>query len=362
MRTEDNTMRATRLLIIAAVASQVGAGDCGGGILRDPGFDLWCGDSLCAWKLERGEVRRAATWHESDAGVELVETDTAIEQFAAVEGHDRKCISFDMVTDVAETAQVDVGIDVFGDGTIERSFAVPTLHWRQFSFRFAVDGPFTGIRFELAKHGAGRAVLARIHATEVTEAGGCDGIEAISGGPAPLGALCDGAGDCASALCATINFFENRCAACDPDHASCGTGQVCGFAEPGPPERTVPITCVPAAARELGEQCVRDGECAGGVCELGVCSACRVDADCAGASCAPAYVEGPRLCAPGQRTGKPGASCVSPGDCASGLCNGAERTQCPDGRSCATDANCPVDFTLVPGACVTVGIQGGTCS
>src|SRR5215468_1920822 len=72
---------ASTAAIAVAAAGQLGATDCGGGITRDPGFDLWCGDVLCAWKIERGEVLRVPTWNEGDAGVELVGPDAAIEQF-----------------------------------------------------------------------------------------------------------------------------------------------------------------------------------------------------------------------------------------------------------------------------------------
>ena len=37
------------------------------------GFDAWCGDRLCHWTLEKGEIRRVSTWHAGDDGVELVE-------------------------------------------------------------------------------------------------------------------------------------------------------------------------------------------------------------------------------------------------------------------------------------------------
>ena len=72
-------MRKHSFLFLLVVASQMGATKCGQ-VLRDPGFDLWCGDELCAWKVERGDVKRVATWHEADAGVELVGGDVAIEQ------------------------------------------------------------------------------------------------------------------------------------------------------------------------------------------------------------------------------------------------------------------------------------------
>src|SRR5678809_894434 len=82
----------TTAAIATAAAGQLGATDCSGGITRDPGFDLWCGDALCTWKIERGAVRRVPTWHEADAGVELVDPDTAIEQFTPVNSGDGTCI------------------------------------------------------------------------------------------------------------------------------------------------------------------------------------------------------------------------------------------------------------------------------
>ncbi len=345
---------------VALAVSQLGATDCGGGITRDPGFDLWCGDILCAWKLERGDVRRVPTWHPADAGVELVATDTAIEQFTPVDSLDGTCIRFDLIADVDETAQAELGVDIYGDGSIERTFAIPTAHWKPVSYAFAIVPPFTGVRFEIAKRGPGHAVVARMHASVVRD--GCDGLPALEGGRAPLGALCNTNTDCASAICTGFDIaLPLRCAGCNPFRPACGTGQVCGYADPGPPERAVPLGCVGAGSRVLGEQCLRDGECATGICAGSVCSTCRSDAGCGGAACVLAYDAGPHLCAAGQRLGQHGAPCAGNDDCASSACLGPERLQCPDGRVCATDANCPVDPSLKPGPCTPVGVQGGSC-
>ena len=353
-------MRILSSLIIVVAASQLGATDCGGGITRDPGFDLWCGDALCAWKIERGEVRRAATWHAEDVGVELLDADTAIEQFTPVDNRDGTCIRFDLISDVAEDAQVDLAIDIYGDGSAERTYPIPTAHWRPLSYQFVVRPPFTGIRFELAKHGPGRAVVARMRAVVVSE--GCDGGVELVGGPAPLAALCMDSTDCASAICARDFFGTGRCAACDPAKATYGAGQVCGRADPGPPDRAVPIECVALGARAVGEQCLKNVECATGSCGFGVCSTCNPDAAACGATtCGQAYDHGPYLCGPGLGLAARGAPCVTAADCASGTCAGPERRQCLDGRACATDANCPVDPSLKPGPCVTVGVQGGSC-
>lgn len=348
--------------ITVAAAGQLGATDCGGGITRDPGFDLWCGDALCTWKVERGAILRVPTWHEADSGVELVDPGTAIEQFTPVNSGDGTCIRFDLISNVAEDAQAELAVDIYGDGTAERTFEIPTAPWHPVSYEFAVKPPFTGIRFEIAKRGPGHAVVARMRAAVVQD--GCAGLPELDGGPAPLGALCGTPGDCASGSCAIVDFFgTHRCTSCPPFQAgACGAAAVCGYTDPGPPERGVPIACVPAATRAVGEQCLGDAECASGICTAGVCSTCRRDLDCGGPACKPAYALGPALCAPGQHLAPRGAPCATDADCASGTCSGPVRLQCPDGRACATDASCPVDGDLTPGACTPVGIQGGSCS
>jgi len=361
---QQRQLRAWPVIAAALAASQLGATDCGGGITRDPGFDLWCGTGLCAWKIERGNIRRVATWHESDAGVELVDQGTAIEQFTPVNSRDGTCIRFDLIADVAENAQAELAVDIYGDGSVERTFEIPTAHWGPMSFAFAVRPPYTGIRFEIAKRGAGHAVVARMRAAIADDA--CDGVAGLDGGPAPLGALCLAAGDCGSGICSVVDFFgTQRCTGCNPSQPACDAGQICGLAEPGPPERAVPIVCVAAAARELGEQCFGDRECASGIC-TGICSTCRPDAPpgtgC-GSQCQLAYPHGPYLCSPGQHLAPQGAPCAIGPDCASGTCNGPTRRQClTDARSCATEANCPVAGDLKPGACIAVGIQGGSCN
>ena len=348
-------MRGSHLVLVALAASQAGATTCGGDVTRDPGFDLWCGDALCAWKLERGEVRRAPTWHDGDYGVEL-QPGAAIEQFTPVDSGDGGCLRFDLVSDVDETAQVELGVDVYGDGTIERTFEIPTTHWKPVSFGFAVKRPYTGIRFEIAQRGPGHAVVARMHAAVSSD--GCDGVPALDGGPAPLGARCDGDADCASAICVHDFFGIGQCTGCTGE-APCTGGEVCGLAAPGPPERRVPIDCVAAAARVIGEQCLSGAECASGICTAAVCSACAPDRGCAG--CTAAYPAGPALCSPGAGQAASGAPCASNADCASGACLGPPRVQCSDGRACSTDANCPAGADLVPGPCTTVGVQGGSC-
>lgn len=345
-------MRTTHLLVAVLAASQAGATECGT-VTRDPGFDLWCGESLCAWKLERGSVARAPTWHDGDLGVELRDA-AAIEQFTPVNSADGTCIRFDLVADVAETAQVELAVDIYGDGTVEQTYPLPTARWQPVSFRFAVKAPYTGVRFELAQRGPGHAVIARMKAAIAED--GCQGLPMLDGGLAPLGARCDADPDCESALCVKDFFNIGQCAGCTG--ATCTAGLVCGLDEPGPAERRVPIDCVAAAARALGEQCLGNGECASGTCTGGVCSACT-SKTCE--TCAPAYEHGPSLCSPGTGQAAAGAACASDADCASGSCAGEPRLQCADGRACSNDNNCPVGADLVPGPCSAVGVQGGRC-
>jgi hypothetical protein len=177
-------MKKLSFVVPAIAATQLGATDCGQ-VLKDPGFDLWCDEYLCTWEVVRGEVRRAPTWHTSDAGVELVGADAAISQLAPVNSDDGTCIHFELVANVADDAEAYLALDVFGDGSIDRRERLPASRWKPLSYNLHIKAPYDGIRFELSKQGAGAAVFGRIHA-EIAE-GGCEGLPPIDGGPAPSG-------------------------------------------------------------------------------------------------------------------------------------------------------------------------------
>ncbi|MGB5286703.1 MAG: hypothetical protein WBN29_19505 [Polyangiales bacterium] len=34
---------------------------CETDVIDDPGFQFWCGEELCEWDLEEGEIRKVAT-------------------------------------------------------------------------------------------------------------------------------------------------------------------------------------------------------------------------------------------------------------------------------------------------------------
>src|SRR5690348_4593109 len=107
-------------IVVVAALSQLGASDCGQAI-RDDGFDLWCGEDLCAWKIERGAVKRVPSWNEGDSAVELIGGDAAIEQLSPFNVSDGSCLVFDLVANVEDNAEVSVNVDVQGDGTVELS-------------------------------------------------------------------------------------------------------------------------------------------------------------------------------------------------------------------------------------------------
>lgn len=358
---------------ILLAASQLGATDCGQ-VIRDPGFDVWCGESLCSWKLVRGDIEQVGTWTEGDSGVAFLGDDTAIQQVAPVNSNDGTCIRFSMIADVAENAEVFLDIDVEADGTVERSERVGTTSWEKVTFLIHVAAPYDGIRFELAKHGLGTAVLANIGAEIATD---CAGLPPIVPEARPVGASCTSAGDCDSELCVVSGttfpaVSALACAGCDPAIVDgCGAGKVCGVSDPLSPVLAVPMTCIALASRELSEQCISDAECASGLCArgqtgAGVCSSCKTSAECGGATCGPSWLagsRGPNVCQPGAGAGTTGTACGSDADCASNQCQGTDANACDlDGRPCSSDFNCPTGSDLIPGTCNTVGVQGGSCT
>jgi hypothetical protein len=150
------------LLGVATLAS-MGATDCGQ-IIDDSGFDLWCGANLCEWQVEAGEIRKVPTWHESDAGVELLGGDTKISQLTDVNNFDGTCVRFEMVADLDDSVDLRLQLDVWGDGTYEYDERIPASDWRQLSYLVRLPATYDGVRFRLYKRSEGRAVLANIGA------------------------------------------------------------------------------------------------------------------------------------------------------------------------------------------------------
>lgn len=354
------TRRTGSLLFLAAIFfTQSGYNDCTGDVLHDPGFDVWCGDHLCSWDVEKGDVRKAPTWHESDLGVELVGDDAAISQLSL--DPPVTCLRFSLVADVSEDATVTLEMDLDADGTVEYERAIPTSHWAELDYRVELEGQ-SDILFRLRKTGSGRAVLAQIRAVRDDPECGGDTVATER----PLGADCAGffgADDavCAAGVCTPGQFACGECR----DDADCDGGSVCGLEARVAPPLEPYRSCVAPASRGLGEMCAVDGECAGGVCCEGFCSGCcgePSDAVCEpGRSCVadPDAPPGEHWCSPGD--GAPGDACRRDQQCASGACAGGEPMMVctSDGRPCAVDDDCPLAGQ--GGECIEAGRTGGRC-
>ena len=374
------TRRLGAALFFAAVyATQAGHNSCSGDLLHDSGFDLWCGDQLCSWQLEKGELRQVPTWHEADLGVELVGDQVVISQLT--DASNTPCVLFDLVADIDADASVELEMDLYDDGEVDFTERLPTASWDSLSYLVRMPERFQGIRFRLKKSGGGHAVLAQIRAREEQECGGAPLAQPVS----PLGAGCWGVDGenlvledawCASGSCAMSRPGEGLspavCSQC-ADDADCGE-EVCGVEASVRSFLTPYRACVAAASRGLGELCMEDDECATGVCCTGVCSDCcsQDDRSCDdGGACAPAPSPGgrhvpPEQCDPGGRTRASGAACLIDEDCSSGRCSGGDPlTIClADGRLCDLDADCPDDGTQEEGefgTCSEIGVTRGIC-
>lgn len=364
------TSPATSIALSLAAMFALSAYNCND-VLDDPGFDLWCGDRLCAWQLEQGELRKAPTWHRSDTGVELVGPEVAISQFAN-QGSSLQCLRFELIADVEETAAVTLELDFFADGIVDHEQGIPTSDWAELSYRIRMPGSYQGILFRIRKRGSGRAVLAEIAAlSESPEV--CGDLPALSPVPHPTGAACLEDDVCKTRTCAAGDIWM-VCSECATS-SECGASEVCGMSQVAPRHLGLYRACTAMASHGLGERCVDDAECSTGICAEGVCSTCRQDTDCpSGQTCRERQLlDGsatpelmPWQCEPQAGLAGPGVACLAGDDCQSGACQGqGERRVCLfDARSCTADGDCPPDDLLSSsdtGTCVTVGVIDGVC-
>jgi len=54
--------------------------ECGSPVNANTGFDLWCGDALCGWSVDKGDVERVSTWHERDYAALLIGPEVELTQ------------------------------------------------------------------------------------------------------------------------------------------------------------------------------------------------------------------------------------------------------------------------------------------
>jgi hypothetical protein len=373
------------MILFAAVVyvTQSGYDSCSGEILHDSGFDMWCGEELCSWKVERGTARKAPTWHRADAGVDMIGDDVVLTQRSNVDGYQAPCVRFELVADIAEDALVTLEMDLFADGEVDYERQLPTSEWAPLVYVAKMPGSFQGILFRLRKSGGGRAVLAQISARSIDVAE-CAGAVELEQPPVPPGGACysndpddpfapddDLCGSGRSAVTRPGAYLPYACGDCATDD-DCG-GEACGVESRVAPFLDPHRACVAPASRVLGELCFGGAECATGVCCEGVCSACCDGDGCGeGRRCTAFVLLGappqPHQCDGGDERGESGEPCLIDEDCASGDCAGGEELHLcgADGRRCERDSDCPPDALQEEagdelGTCVLVGTAGGSC-
>ncbi len=366
-------MRRTPAPLLAAALALLapalfGVDSCGTDLLDDAGFDLWCGKALCNWEIESGAVRKVATWHPDDHGAALVGSEVAISQLSAEAGSGTTgCITFSLLADASEKADLTLELDFLDDGRVDWSTPIPASDWEQVSFHVTPPVWWDAVRFRIRKSGDARAVIAMIRAQS-------DGADACAGAPVvltelPAGSPCTTDAACAGA-CAdnpvlwldpktgdSYTYAAATCGECD-ESADCGAGEACALAWGEVAERQ----CAPAGAKAVGETCAIADECASALCCDNQCAECCGEAPCSGgATCLRARALDPWTC--DDRPRAPGSGCLHDGDCASGHCAGKDLVQIcnPDGRPCETDADCP-DWAVYLGAvCRPIGVADGVC-
>ena len=367
-----------RRLILLAAAPVLMANQCEEPLVKDSGFDLWCGDTLCDWQVDEGSVAKVPTWNERDYGVALSGSTARISQLLPDTSADLSCIHFDLLANVDPSVTVVLALD-FDDGGFEHMETLPSGAWTPLSYHVTAPSYFRSLRVSITKQGDGQAALAQISASKSSD---CTAPPPADPLDRPAGATCEMSSQCGAGQCLARDFAEDlipdypnteqlACETCTGD-GDCAAGSVCGLAFSA--EFVEPFrACTPLTAALLGERCLTGTGCATGICCYGVCSTCCTDAgggpDCAGGdTCAdrgaivkPAPIRSAFQCAPDAGHGAAGDDCLGDGDCASGSCaGGPPLTVCgTDGRRCTVDADCPGGAAQA--VCITIGVAGGKC-
>lgn len=139
------------------------AATCETDLVDDPSFQLWCGEALCAWDLEEGEIRKVPTWHEHDYGVELVDAPVVLSQEAR---RSASCVRIEITSQIEPGADVSVEVDQQGDGHAE--WIVPIGASDDFvrevqEVRLSLSN--VGV-FYVRKSGPGQAVVGRLRISD----------------------------------------------------------------------------------------------------------------------------------------------------------------------------------------------------
>jgi hypothetical protein len=150
-------------LLVSLMICVLGATTCETDLIDDPGFQLWCGEELCAWGLEEGEIRKVPTWHTHDYGVELVGAPVLLSQGARSSA---SCVRIEVTSQIESGAMVTVEVDADGDGDVD--LTVPVESSEGFVSRVhdvELDVSIDGV-FYLRKAAQGEALVARLRVSE----------------------------------------------------------------------------------------------------------------------------------------------------------------------------------------------------
>lgn len=273
-------------------------------VIQDPTFRQWCGDTLCAWTLEAGHIRKAPTWTDKDYGVEFVDTPTRISQSVT---DSPTCLKFSTIGDLDLSAELTVEVDFDRDGTVDVTQAVPSAQWTEVETLVPAPKVYSGFTLTIDKKGNGRAVLAQMRVQSSTD--------------------CSGPGPALTKL-----PIGDRCSMTNPSAAQCETG----------------ICCVGVCS-----ECCSDEDCrvksadGGDAGAAGRCGTQPVAAPLSGL---------PGQCGPGDHRHPSGAPCLVNDDCASGACDGA----IIHGVTGALEGDASPCDTLTTG-CFPQAVAGGHC-
>ena len=257
-RASRTVRRAT--LLAAALFGVVSLGDdCDGDIVSDPTFRDWCGQSLCSWTTDSGNISQAPTWNADDLGVSFNQTPTQISQVTSESS--ATCIQFTSVANVDVLAQMVLEVDFNNDGTIDSSTPIAG-NWQQFQTEITAPTGYYGITFHIRKQGTGNAVLAEMRIQSTT---GCTAPAPVLTN-LPLGDGCNADSECVSNVCGGGSYFFSNvnpvCSLCSDTQGCSGPGQTCQLGRYGFGQ------CSPDGHLGVsGANCTTNSDCASNHCD-----------------------------------------------------------------------------------------------
>lgn len=188
----------------------------------------------------------------------------------------------------------------------------------------------------------------------------CDVETGVCFVPRDVGSGCTNDSDCKGGFCLRPGMFgltgltevlkDNRCSKACCSNADCDEDSSCLISSMGA-RVCLPKTIVVGGPRKVGEGCVRDLNCATGLCSRGVCQArCLNAGGCTNQECMLTQISTaePRIfvCGPPARGAQPGEACGLAG-CRTGFCDDDFDCIQPCGRDADCGTNKLCDFFTV---------------